>query len=115
MFGYDRAIRLQSFFIPDGLSNTLMLIETGMELGHWARGGPSTVRDIEPGAAPYVGVGRSFGGFHSTRENWSIHRRQLCPVSMADASTRYLTDSIAPEVLEALSTVSGREPVPNDW
>jgi hypothetical protein len=113
-FGYDRRAALPDDF-PDGLSNTLFLIETGLNPGHWAFGGTATVRAVEPGAAPYIGRGRPFGGFHAN--GWSLWREteSVCNAVMADASLRTLRSTVAPEVLEALATAGGKEPLPADW
>jgi hypothetical protein len=42
VFGYDRRTLLKDGF-PDGISNTLMLIETANNPGHWAYGRTSAV------------------------------------------------------------------------
>ena len=105
VFGYDRWTFLSAAGMPDGTSNTLLLIETGQNPGHWAYGGPPTVRGFDPATAPYLGDGRPFGGFHS----------RVCNAVMADASTRAITNDIDPAILGALTTVGGREPLPADW
>jgi hypothetical protein len=115
VFGYDRRTSRTPAGIPDGLSNTLLFIETGHEPGHWAFGGPATVRSVEPGASPYFGAGRPFGGFHSRGWVWLGNRRHITKAGMADGWTREFTDSIAPEVLDALATVGGKEALHSDW
>jgi hypothetical protein len=114
VFGYDRSTSIEHG-IPDGLSNTLLLIETAREPGHWAFGGPATVRGVEPSTSPYVGPGRPFGGFHDSGWVWRGDRRHTAMAALADGSTRSLSDSISPEVLEALATVGGTEQIPADW
>lgn len=111
VFGYDRRTSLKDGF-PDGTSNTLLLIETANEPGHWAFGGRATVRGFEPGTAPYIGPGRPFGGFHNGGPVLVGERLHTCTVAFADTSVRSLTSATAPEVLEALATVGGREDVP---
>lgn len=113
-FGYDRtASRTDGF--PDGLANTLLLVETADEPGHWAFGGPGTVRSFVPAAAPYIGEGRPFGGFHPAEYGWLGKKGGAMNVVMADTSIRTIRGDIDPAVLEALATVSGREPLPAEW
>ena len=114
-FGYDRRTKLNEEGFPDGTSNTLLVIETAQHPGHWAFGGSATVRGIEPGAAPYIGTGRPFGGFHDCGWDWFRPRTHLCVAAMADGSVRSFTHATAPEVLEALATVGGKETLPADW
>jgi hypothetical protein len=113
VFGHDRRTPLKGGF-PDGMANTLLLIETGKNPGHWAYGGTATVRAFE-GALPYIGPGRPFGGFHSGPYTVFAPRERLCNGAFADASYRTLTDRIDPAVLEALATVGGREELPPNW
>jgi hypothetical protein len=114
VFGYDRRTKCSEEGIPDGLSNTLLVIETGSNPGHWAHGGPATCRGFEPETAPYTGQGRPFGGFHSDGSYWR-ESRFVTTASLADGSVRSISASIAPEVLEALATVGGKEQFPADW
>lgn len=114
VFGYDRRTSLKDGF-PDGTSNTLMLIETANEPGHWAFGGRATVRGFEPGTAPYLGPERPFGGFHSGPPVLFGSRTHACNVGLADGSYRTLSSATAPEVLEALATVGGKEELPPNW
>lgn len=112
VFGYDR--RTSFADIADGMSNTLLLIETANSPGHWAYGGRATVRAFENEAA-YIGPGRSFGGFHNGSPVLFGERMHVCNVAMADGSQRYLTSKIDPAVLEALATVGGKEELPAEW
>lgn len=114
VFGYDRRTAIPDD-IPDGTSNTLLLIETAQNPGHWAYGGPATVRPFEPGTAPYIGPGRPFGGWHNGDMALFGERTYICNAAMADGSVRSLTNHTAPEVLEALATVGGKEPLPAEW
>ncbi|MDY3552046.1 DUF1559 domain-containing protein [Gemmata sp. JC717] len=114
VFGYDRRTSLKDGF-PDGTSNTLLLIETANEPGHWAFGGRATVRAFEPGAAPYIGPGRPFGGFHNGGPVLTGERLHTCTAALADGSVRSLTRATAPEVLEALATAGGKEELPAAW
>ncbi len=38
-----------------------------------------------------------------------------CNAALADGSVRFLNNSVAPDVLEALATAAGGEPVGSDW
>jgi hypothetical protein len=113
-FGHDRRAAIPDD-IPDGTSNTLLLIETSHDPGHWAWGGPPTVRAFEPVTAPYIGPGRPFGGWHNGSAVLVGGRTHLCTAAMADTSVRSLTGGTAPEVLEALATAGEKEPVPEGW
>ncbi len=114
VFGYDRRTALKDGF-PDGISNTLLIIETANEPGHWAYGGTATVRAFESDAAPYIGPDRPFGGFHNGGMVLFGQRTHTCVAAMADTSVRSFTNATAPEVLEALATVAGKEPLPANW
>ena len=103
VFGYDRQTRLED--IKDGLSNTMTLAETTAGVGPWTAGGFTTVRGLDPARPSYVGRGRQFGGVH----------RGGAMVAFADGSVRFLRESIAPDVFEAMSTVAGGEPPSTGW
>lgn len=111
VFGYDRQTKLTKDGFPDGTSNTLLLIETARDPGHWAYGGFATVRGFESDAAPYLGEGRPFGGFHGNY--WLGERR--CVVALADGSVRSFTPKTDPAILEGLATVGGKEALPVEW
>ena len=113
-FGYDRRTRMSDGF-PDGTSNTFLILETGHDPGHWAFGGPATVRPLVPGTEPYIGPGRPFGGFHARREFAPGPRGGIMVAAMADTSIRYVRGDIDPAVLEALATAAGKEPLPGGW
>lgn len=114
-FGHDRRTRYNSEGFPDGLETTFLILETGHEPGHWAFGGPATVRPLVPETAPYIGPGRPFGGFHARREFSPSPHGGIMVAAMADGSIKYIRGDIDPGVLEALATVNGREPIPADW
>jgi hypothetical protein len=114
VFGSDRQTVMDKHIL-DGTSSTLMIVETAYNPGHWAYGGAATVRSIEPGKAPYLGEGRPFGGFHNGTWNWGMTRTGTCNAGMADGSTRSFTVNVASQVLEALATIAGKEPLPEDW
>lgn len=114
VFGHSRRISIKTG-IPDGTSNTLMLIETANNPGHWAFGGFATVRAFEPGASPYIGPDRPFGGFHNGSPVLVGERSHYCVAALADGSVRGFTSAISPAVLEALATVAGKEELPANW
>jgi prepilin-type processing-associated H-X9-DG protein len=101
-FGYDR--KLSQSDIKDGLATTLMLVEAS-DGGPWSAGGPATVRGLSADG-PYLGEGGQFpsshrGGF------FPFSQPVVTNVVFADGSVRPLTDSVSPQVLEALATVAG--------
>ncbi len=114
MFGYDRTLKFEE--VKDGLANTMMLIETGHELGPWMRGGTSTVRGLELAGGQLTGDGLPFGGTHF-RELWVARPPHAVAffISLSDASVRRVEDTIDPAVLAALATVAGREEIPAAW
>jgi type II secretory pathway pseudopilin PulG len=114
MFGYDRKLKVED--VKDGLANTMLLIETTHELGSWMRGGPSTIRAIDPDAEQLTGEEFAFGGTHirdraffRSREPDGFH------ILLADGSVRQTQNSIHPDVLKALATVAGGEELPAEW
>lgn len=114
IFGYDR--KMKPGAVKDGISYTLLFLETNRDAGPWVRGGPGTVRGIDPADAPVTGAGRPFGGMH-TDDSYSFRRKKPSGSNllMADASVRYTLDGTDPAVLAALATAAGREPVPAEW
>jgi prepilin-type N-terminal cleavage/methylation domain-containing protein/prepilin-type processing-associated H-X9-DG protein len=92
--GYDRRTSLAT--ITDGTSNTIALMETLSGVGPWARGGPATLRGLDPADVPLVGDRRPFGG-HGEGMN----------VAMADGSVRFVRASVKPEGLAAAITIAG--------
>jgi hypothetical protein len=114
LFGHDRRRALAD--IPDGASNTLLILESARDNGPWARGGPSTVRGLDPGDRPYLGTGRPFGGTHFAENSVFGKGKSIgCNAAMADGSVRFLQEKVAAEVLEALATAAGGEEVRGDW
>lgn len=103
-FGYDRHVALSD--IQDGSSRTMLVIETATANGPWTRGGPSTVRALEPDRLPYLGPNGQFS---------SLHRPHVTHAIFADGSVHALKESIEPRVFEALATIAGHEEVGNDY
>jgi hypothetical protein len=103
VFGYERQTTIAD--IKDGTANTMLLVETGQAIGSWLQGGRATVRGLDPAQKPYIGNGRQFGGMHG-KEAF---------VAFADGSVRRVTESVDPQVFEALSTMAGGERLPKDW
>ena len=96
MFGFDRTTRFRD--VRDGLTNTLMFAEVDGDVGPWARGGKSTVRAFTQ--QPYIGGPDGFGG-----------QPGGCQVTLGDGSVQFLSESIDPQVLEALATAAGGEAI----
>jgi len=102
VFGYDRRVTFAD--VKDGISYTLMVLETTRDTDSWARGGFTTVRGVNPEDKPYVGTGRLFGGIHVAGSN----------ALMMDGSVWTFSDRISPEVVEALATIAGGEKIAVD-
>jgi hypothetical protein len=99
IFGYDRSVTLKD--VKDGISNTLLLIETCRDNGPWAAGGPPTVRGLVPGGPPYFGKDGQFTSGHAG----------VVQVVLVDGSVQVLHTSLDPGVLEALVTIAGKEEI----
>lgn len=95
MFAYDRVTRVRD--VTDGLSNTMMVIETSVDNGPWTAGGWATVRPLDSARQPYIGAGRQFGGYHRDGVN----------VLFADGAVRFVRDAVNSRHLESLSTIAG--------
>lgn len=108
-FGCERQIKLGD--VSDGLANTIAVMETNSNNGPWTAGGFPTVRSLDPANTPYLGAGRPFGSGHRSGKNWWSPTSTVVVTQavFADGSVRGLTDSIRPEVLEALTTIAGGE------
>jgi prepilin-type processing-associated H-X9-DG protein len=99
VFGCDRKTRKDD--ITDGLATTMMAAETARDNGPWTAGGPATVRGLCLDAEPYLGRGGQFGGSHPGGAN----------VLFADASVHFVSESLSPQLFEALATIAGGEDV----
>lgn len=98
VFGYDRRVGPKE--ITDGLSWTMIVANTGAVSGHWMQAGPATLRGVIPERRPYIGKGRPFGSAGGA-----------C-VLFADGSIRWVKESVAPEIIEAMATIHGGERAP---
>jgi hypothetical protein len=94
-FGYDRRPTLDD--LPGGQAQTLMALETTRSNGPWTAGGRPTVRGLDPDGPAYLGKGGQFGGSH----------RGGAVALFADASVRFLKESIGRRTLEELVTLKG--------
>jgi prepilin-type N-terminal cleavage/methylation domain-containing protein/prepilin-type processing-associated H-X9-DG protein len=109
-FGYDRRVALSDF--KDGRSQTLLFMETRSANGAWLAGGAATLRPVDPDCRPYIGDKGAFGGVHEQKKGWSWSSAPVTAnVAMADGSVRPLTTSVPDNMLEALATIAGGEPV----
>lgn len=97
-FGHDRVVRRSD--VTDGLSNTILLIETATENGPWTAGGYPTVRGLDPHYPRHVGRGAPFS---------SRHLNSVVNFAMGDGSVKPITPRVEPAVLEALITIHGGE------
>jgi hypothetical protein len=114
IFGYDRKLKFRE--VKDGISSTVLILETGRDVGPWLRGGPSTVRGIDPQDQPITGDGRPFGGTHYLDSNVIRKRKPHgAHVLLADGSVRYTADPASPVAVTALATIAGQEELPKDW
>jgi hypothetical protein len=111
IFGYhssstvaDYPVGIRPQDVKDDRSTTLMAIETNVANGPWLAGGPPTVRGLDPGESPYLGTSGQSGSFH----------RGGSEAVFADASVRFLSATMNPQVFEALATIAGGEPVDPD-
>jgi hypothetical protein len=104
-FRYDAPTPVAA--IRDGVSQTIALTETGVQVGPWIAGGTPTLRPVDPATRPYLGVGRPFGGAHVGGAF----------AAFADGSARFLSETISPAVWEALVGIAdgqGGEDGPSD-
>jgi hypothetical protein len=114
VFGYDRRVALSD--VKDGTSNTVMILESARDVGSWAQGGFSTVRGLDTDDKPYLGIIGPFGGTHCIQNHRSKGDHSSGSFALyMDGSARCLSDTISPEVLEALVTIAGGEKIPKEY
>ncbi|MFZ1933466.1 MAG: DUF1559 domain-containing protein [Thermoguttaceae bacterium] len=92
VIGFDRGLSLAE--IRDGTSNTLLVAEVA-DGGPWYAGGTATARSID---------------YWISKKTWSEHANGA-NFLLADGSVRFISSNIDPQVLRALATAQGREPV----
>jgi hypothetical protein len=97
VFGYDRLLRPGD--VKAGLGNVWAAAETARDNGPWVRGGPATVRGVDPAVTEYIGPGRPFGGFHAGGLN----------VLSLDGSAAFVRDSIDPALFRMMPLVGRTE------
>jgi len=98
VWAYDECRSVED--IQDGTSSTLIAFETGSRNGCWIAGGPATVREYAP-ELPSIGDGDQFGGLHAGG----------AMAVYVDGHTRFFAEGTSSEVLSALLTIAGSEPV----
>jgi hypothetical protein len=106
-FGYDRipnesaqySVGIALRNIEDGPSLTMVAAETNRANGPWVAGGEATVRGLDPGSPPYLGVDGQFASLHLHGSN----------ALFADASVRFLSDSLERRIFEGIATIAGGE------
>lgn len=86
--------------VKDGISTTLIAIETNTQNGCWLAGGYATIRDYSPDDAS-IGHDGQFGGLH--------HGGGMAV--FVDGHVKFLADAISPDVLTSLLTIAGSETV----
>jgi hypothetical protein len=107
IFGYDRQVSRED--VKDGISNTLMVMETRRDNGPWAAGGPSTIRGLDPDDAPYFGSGRQFGGMHLGSQSFFQRRSPVTNCACADGTVRAISSSIDPQIFQAILTIAAED------
>lgn len=95
-FGFTRLLTRDRLQAGRGTSTTLAAAETARGNGPWAAGGKPTLRDVEPGQAPYGGPGRPLGGTHRGGFN----------VLMADGAAKFWPDAISANVIESMARIN---------
>jgi hypothetical protein len=95
-FGYERLLSFEA--VSRRGPNLLAIAETSFATGPWTAAGLPTVRGLD-NASPYLGREAQFGGIHKAGMN----------VALADASVRFVKESIDPSVFEALAQIKNGE------
>jgi prepilin-type processing-associated H-X9-DG protein len=115
VFGYDRKTRLAD--VQDGISTTIMVIETATDNGPWTAAGPPTVRYLEPERAPYLGRDGQFSALHRMSKGlMAFYYPTGTNALFVDGSVRALVPDLDPRILEAMATIAGGECLQeNNW
>ncbi len=88
--------------IPDGAANTILIAETADSGIHWMEPRDLHVLQMPPQINPRAGQGIS------------SHHSGGATAVFADGSVRFLSDEVSPEVLKALLSRNGNEPIGQD-
>lgn len=98
--------------IPNGTSNTIMLVEIADSDFHWMEprdlSFEDAVRRINPKS------GRGISSPHVRNNGYFFHDTPIVNVAFADGSVRSLPAGMSPKTLEALLTVDGGETIDTD-
>ena len=113
IFGDSRSVKPAD--VKDGLANTLLFLETRRDLGPWAAGGSATLRGIDPDENPQVGRDAPFGLHVPDRTLFRRHPMGSAMAVMADGSAKKVPETVRADVLAALATIAGHDPVEIDW
>jgi hypothetical protein len=106
-FGYDRVVSFKD--VRDGLSSTILVIESKSAHGPWTAGGPGTVRGYDPAAVPAESMNRPFGVKHRDDNFFRTHPL-VTQAAMGDGSGRsFGVSSLTPASFQALVTIAGRD------
>jgi hypothetical protein len=100
IFGFHRKTKFRD--VVDGLSNTLFVSEASSDYGAWGAGGDATVRPFTQ--RPYLNGPDGIGSTNPAGVQ----------VLMGDGAVRTLSTNVAPDLIEKLTTICGREPI-NDF
>jgi hypothetical protein len=111
-FGYERRARYPDDF-KDGVSSTILLIETSANLGPWIAAGTPTMRYVDSEVQQPVGVGGPFGRSHFG--SFLGYAEPCANVGMADGSAHVLSASLSLETLRAAATIAGNDFLGDDW
>ena len=96
---FDYKVATTTAMVTDGLSQTLLIGETGNDVGPWIRGGYSTARPLDNGPDAKPLVGGQFGGFVPTGALFA----------MADGGVKLFGPRVEPRILLGLATIAGGE------
>jgi prepilin-type processing-associated H-X9-DG protein len=88
--------------ITDGLADTIMLVEVA----------DSTIRWAEPEDLHFDRLNFTING--SKRQAISSYHRGGVNAAFCDGSVRFLSDSINPQLVKAMLTIGGGEPIPRE-
>lgn len=99
IFGYEKVASADD--IKDGLSNTIMIVGTGVHASPWALGGGGTIRGSRDPLFGDYGIGTA-----------GLAQKGVI-VAMADGSVREIRADIDKELFDSMCTINGGEQVDN--